>query len=356
MPPLPIPLVPQRPGPRAPPPPQAPDPPRGAQGPGRRPGSLARGPAAAGREGVAAVALATSILGRTGLSVTRLGFGAMEVRGPRIWNGRPVAEEEAETLLRAVLDSGINFIDTAYDYGRSEEFIGRFLRNRRGEYVLATKCGCTLVDRGEHDDTPHVWTRDNLLHNIETSLKRMRTDTVDVLQLHNPSVEQAEEGRLVDALREIRAAGQARFIGISSTLPHITRFIEWGVFDTFQIPYSALERAHEDAIAAAHAAGAGTIIRGGVARGEPGSGLGSRDRWAAWEAAGLDELRAEGESPTAFLLRFTLSHPGVDTVIVGTKNLDHLRENLDAAHRGPLPADVYAEAQRRLAAAGQAPR
>ena len=301
------------------------------------------------------MALATAALGRTGLRVTRLGFGAMEVRGPRIWNGRPVAEAEAEAVLKAVLDAGINFIDTAYDYGRSEEFIGRFLSDRRGEYVLATKCGCTLVDRGDHDDTPHVWTRDNLLHNIETSLRRMRTDAVDVLQLHNPSVEQAEEGRLVDALREIRDAGQARFIGISSTLPHITRFIEWGVFDSFQIPYSALERAHEEAISAAHAAGAGTIIRGGVARGEPGAGLGSRDRWAAWEAAGLDELRA-GDSRTAFLLRFTLSHPGVDTVIVGTKNLAHLRENLEAAERGPLPADVYAEAQRRLAAAGQAPR
>jgi aryl-alcohol dehydrogenase-like predicted oxidoreductase len=302
---------------------------------------------------VAGVALARRTLGRTGLQVTRLGFGAMEIRGPRIWNGRPVEDAEAGTILHAVLDAGINFIDTAYDYGRSEEYIGRFLADRRAEFVLATKCGCSLVDRGDHDETPHVWTRDNLLHNIETSLRRMRTDHVDVLQLHNPSVEQAEEGRLVDALQEIRASGRARWIGISSTLPHITRFIEWGVFDTFQIPYSGLERAHEDAIAAAHRAGAGTIIRGGVGRGEPGAGLGSRERWAAWEAADLDMLREEGESRTAFLLRFTLSHPGVDTVIAGTKNPAHLAEDVRAAERGPLPADVYAEARRRLAAAGQ---
>ena len=294
-------------------------------------------------------------LGRTGLPVTTLGFGAMEIRGPRIWNGRPVEDAEAERILNAVLDAGINFIDTAYDYGRSEEYIGRYISGRRGEYYLATKCGCTLVDKGDHDETPHVWTRDNLLHNIETSLRRMRTDYVDLLQLHNPSVEQAEAGRLVEVLQEIKASGRARWIGASSTLPHIRTYISWGVFDTFQIPYSGLERAHEDVIAEAAAAGAGTIIRGGVGRGEPGEGLGSKDRWAAWDAAHLDELLQPGESRTAFLLRFTLSHPGLSTTIVGTKSPDHLHENLRVAEKGPLPADVYAEAKRRLTEAGQAP-
>lgn len=295
-------------------------------------------------------------LGRTGLKVTTLGFGAMEIRGPRIWGGRPVADAEAERILHAVLDAGINFIDTAYDYGRSEEYIGRYISGRRGEYVLATKCGCSLVDKGDHDETPHVWTRENLLHNIETSLRRMRTDYVDVLQLHNPAVEQTEAGRLVEVLQEIKASGRARWIGVSSTLPHIRTYISWGVFDTFQIPYSGLERTHEDVIAEAARAGAGTIIRGGVGRGEPGAGLGARDRWAAWESARLDELLEPGESRTAFLLRFTLSHPGLATTIVGTKSVEHLHENLAAAERGPLPADVYAEAKRRLAAAGQAPQ
>ncbi len=150
----------------------------------------------------------TATLGRTGIQVTTLGFGAMEIRGPRIWKGRPVTDAEAERILHAVLDAGINFIDTAYDYGRSEEFIGRFISQRRSEYCLATKCGCTLVDKGDHDETPHVWTRENLMHNIETSLRRMRTDYVDVLQLHNPSVEDAEAGRLVEALQEIKASGR----------------------------------------------------------------------------------------------------------------------------------------------------
>src|SRR5262245_1167534 len=295
-------------------------------------------------------------LGRTGLDVTTLSYGAMEIRGPRIWNGRPVTDAQAERILNAVLDAGINFIDTAYEYGLSEEYIGRFLSQRRSAYYLATKCGCTVVNAGDRDETPHVWTRQNLLHNIETSLRRMQTDYIDVWQLHNPTVEQVEAGDLVRVMQEVKAAGKVRWIGISSTLPHISTFISWGVFDTFQIPYSALERAHEIAISAAAQSGAGTIIRGGVARGAPEeAGLGNRDRWASWEQAGLDELRAPGESRTAFLLRFTLTHPDMHTTIVGTMNPDHLAENLRAAQAGPLPADVYAEAKRRLDTAGEKP-
>jgi len=108
-------------------------------------------------------------LGRTGLPVTQLGFGALEVRGPRVWGGRAVSAAQADRILNAVLDSGINFVDSAYDYGMSEEYIGRFLSHRRSEYILATKCGCYLTPADEHDVVSHVWTRVNLLHNIETS-------------------------------------------------------------------------------------------------------------------------------------------------------------------------------------------
>lgn len=296
-----------------------------------------------------------AILGRTGLEVTKLGFGAMEIRGPRVWNGRPVTDEQSEKILNAVLDAGINFIDTAYDYGRSEELIGRYISHRRHEYILATKCGCTLVDHGDHDETPHVWTRDNLLHNIDTSLRRMKTDYIDVWQLHGPTVQQAEEGRLVDVLKEVQATGKVRWIGISSYMPHLPSYIASGDFDTFQIPYSALEREHENLIAQAGQGGAGVIIRGGVGRGEPGLGLGAADRWDAWDAAKLDDLLEEGETRTGFLLRFTLSHPQLSTTIVGTLNPAHLAENVKDAARGALPADVYAEAKRRLDVVGRRP-
>ena len=301
------------------------------------------------------MSLPIKTLGRTGLNVTQLGYGAMEIRGNRIWGGRPCTPEQADTILNAVLDAGINFIDTANDYGTSELFIGRYLADRRDEFYLATKCGCHVQFAGDHDETPHIWTRENLMRNIADSLQKMQTDYVDILQLHNPDVEMTEENHLVDVLNELRDASVVKYIGCSSTSPHLKTYIDWDVFDVFQIPYSALERRHENLITAAGEAGAGVIIRGGVARGEPGSGLGSQDRWEVFEAADLDELREEGESRTAFLLRFTLSHPHCHTTIVGTMNPDHLRDNVEVAGKGGLPADVYAEAKRRLDDAGHRP-
>jgi aryl-alcohol dehydrogenase-like predicted oxidoreductase len=144
---------------------------------------------------------------------------------------------------------------------------------------------------------------------------------------------------------------------MSGTLPNLRHHISMGVFDEFQIPYSALEREHEAAITEAAAAGAGIVIRGGVARGAPAEwdrarqGLPVKDRW---EGAKLDDL-LDGMSRMEFTLRFTLSLPELATTIVGTRNPAHLQENLDAAAKGPLPADVYEEAKRRLADAGSKP-
>src|SRR5262252_277563 len=107
------------------------------------------------------MAVAKRELGRTGLQITTLGYGAMELRGaPR---GRDITEEQAETILNKVLDSGINYIDTSIDYGLSEERIGRYISHRRAEYYLASKCGCLVgappVPRGQRGT--HVFTRDN---------------------------------------------------------------------------------------------------------------------------------------------------------------------------------------------------
>lgn len=292
--------------------------------------------------------LPTRRLGRTDLTVTRLGFGAMELRGPRVWNGREVSDAQAQRILDAVVDAGITFIDTANDYGRSEMLIGTFLSERYPQLALATKVGCSMLPAGDRDETPHEWTRERLLWNIDDSLAKLRTSRVDLLQLHNAGVKDVERGQLVDVLNEIKAAGKTRWIGASTVSPHLATFIDWGVFDTFQVPYSALERTHEALLQQAHDAGAGTIVRGGVARGEPGVGRGPQDRWQLWERAGLDELRAPDETRTAWMLRFTLSHPGVDTVIVGTLDPEHLAANVRAAEAGPLAADVYAEAKQRL--------
>ena len=294
-------------------------------------------------------ALPTAILGRTGIEVTRLGFGTALWRPDRHhWT-----EEAASELYNEVLDQGINFIDTAYDYMFAEDWIGRSLSERYDEFRLATKCGCT-DSQFDRNSSHHAWTRENFLSNIDGSLERLGRDSVDIIQPHNPTVAEVEGGGLVDAMRKMRDSGKVRHLGISTTLPYLPTFLDWDVFDTMQIPYSALEREHEDWITKAAEAGVGIIIRGGVAQGEVSSG----DRagtWGQFDRAGLDELREPGESRSAFVLRFTLSHPHAHTIIVGTTRLAHLRENVEAVMRGPLSEEVYAEAKRRLDGIGQTP-
>jgi aryl-alcohol dehydrogenase-like predicted oxidoreductase len=295
--------------------------------------------------------LPTRPLGRTGLDVTTLGFGAMELRGAP--NGPEISEDDAGRLLNEVLDAGINFIDTSIDYGLSEERIGRHIAHRRSEYVLASKCGCVP---GAAMGTDHVHTAANVRTGVENSLRRMSTDHIDLVQFHRSltPAEFEKDGGLQE-LMKLRDEGKVRFLGVSGTVPNLYDQVEMGVFDAFQIPYSVLQLDHEDAIAKASAAGAGIIIRGGVARGGPSDwenrryymlpGSTMRDRW---EEARLDDL-LDGMSRIEFTLRFTLSSPDLDTTIVGTASLDHLRDNLAMAAKGPLPDDVVQEAKRRLA-------
>jgi aryl-alcohol dehydrogenase-like predicted oxidoreductase len=119
----------------------------------------------------------------------------------------------------------------------------------------------------------------------------------------------------------------------------------------FQIPYSALEREHEILLSAAAAGGAGIVIRGGAAKGTPSEGRQEGSRWARWQHARLDDL-LEDMTPMEFTLRFTFSHPEMDTNIVGTINPAHLKDNIDALLKGPLPPPIYIEAKRRLEIAG----
>ena len=118
--------------------------------------------------------LQQTTLGRTGLKVSRLGYGSMGLRGPRTWGVRVVDDASAEHFLHLVLDSGINFIDTSPDYGVSEERIGRYLSSRRDEFVLATKCGCVYTQQEDHLEIDHHWDPDVIRGNLETSLRRLR--------------------------------------------------------------------------------------------------------------------------------------------------------------------------------------
>ena len=261
------------------------------------------GNTAPGRRGsVSRMAIMTRPLGRTQADVTILGYGAMELRGlPR---GPEIADEDAGRLLNAVLDGGINLIDTSPDYGRSEELIGRYVGHRRDEFFLASKCGCLIeLPADALPPYPHDYSPGNVRAAVEQSLRRLRTDHLDLVQVHmSPDRATLEDHHTVETLQGLRDEGKVRFIGMSGILPDLPDHLAMNVFDAFQIPYSAVQRDHEELIAEAAGKGAGTLIRGGAARGaaseeknwrtgpltqEP--GLGQRN----WDTSGIEDLLAD---------------------------------------------------------------
>ncbi|HUQ70630.1 MAG TPA: aldo/keto reductase [Planctomycetaceae bacterium] len=289
------------------------------------------------------------LLGRTGLEVTQIGYGSMGLRGPKTWGVRVVNDADAEQMLNSVLDEGINFIDTAPDYGVSEERIGRFIGARRQEYYLATKCGCVYTQHEDHLDLAHHWHPDVVRHNLETSLRRLRTDHIDILQFHGGDAETLQRTGLIDLLCQFREQKLIRFLGSSSSLPDLHGLIALDVFDVFQVPYSCLAPQHQDLISQAAATGAGIILRGGIAQGGPDAEIQRAALNDVWAKARLEELLPPGMKRAELILRCTLSHPDCHTTIVGTSNPNHFRENLESAARGPLPADLVQEVSHRVA-------
>ncbi len=287
-------------------------------------------------------------LGRTGLEVTQLGYGSMGLRGPKTWGVREVGEEDADRILNAILDAGINFIDTAPDYGISERRIGDSIGSRRKEFYLATKCGCVYTQHSDHLEIDHVWKKDIVERNLHTSLDRLKTDHVDLLQFHGGDAETIQKEGLIDLLMDFRSQGMIRFLGVSSSLPHLPGYISLGVFDTFQIPYSCLAREHYDLISQAGETGAGIILRGGIAHGGPDAEIERPALNDIWTKAKLDEILPVGMKRAELILRETLSHPYCHTTIVGTCNFAHLQENLSAAAKGPLPAELTRQIAERI--------
>ena len=293
------------------------------------------------------------MLGKTGLSLTVLGYGAMALR--------ELDEQQSAAVLNSLLDQGMAFIDTSPDYGMSEVLIGKAIAHRRNEYILATKCGCHHDEAGHHLTPQHIWTRAKLLENIERSLRQLKTDHIDIWQLHSPAPKDLPggiESEVIQTMLELKRQGKVRAIGVSfpntpKTNPfypaghgyqYIREMLDYG-FDMMQIVYGGLTRKCEVAVTRTAEHGLGTIVRGVVRQY-------FENYPELFVQAGLPELCAPGESMNDFLIRFAISHPDVDSAIIGTGSVTHLTENIQAASRGPLPADVYAEAKQRLDRAG----
>ncbi len=293
----------------------------------------------------------TRALGKTGTNVTDVSFGAMELR--------LLDEASASKLLNEALDQGINFVDTSPEYPMSEYFIGKSIAHRRSEFVLATKCGDNMTGIGPL----YSFDRKTIMSNLDGSLRLMKTDYIDVWQLHGVVPELlpgGPAGEAMQAMRDARAAGKVRHLGLTirNGQPHeyghpatfgynsILRFAAWPDIEVIQLVYGGLTRLSENAIQKAHDAwGTGIVARGIVKRYD--------DRYEArLEASKLKELFEPGETANEFLLRYALSHPAISTLAIGTKNINHLKENARTEAKGPLSAEVYAEAKRRFNFAG----
>ena len=204
-----------------------------------------------------------------------------------------------------------------------------------------------------------------MYQNIDRSLQLLKTDYIDIWQLHGLMPEFLPEGQndeVLKAVDSIKASGKVRHIAFSCrnggpTQPDYpamfgykacTAMMPWNYFEVIQLIYGALTRTNENIIDEAHKQGVGIICRGAVKK-----YFDTYDELVA--KTKLHELYAQGESRAAFLLRFALTKQGISTVIVGTKNPDHLVENVKAANAGPLSDAVWQEAAKRLSEAGVMP-
>jgi predicted aldo/keto reductase-like oxidoreductase len=234
--------------------------------------------------------LKETVLGKTGLKVQRLGFGGIPIQR--------VSEEEAIAIVRRCYELGINYFDTARGYTVSEERIGKALEGVREKVIIATKSGCR--------------TRDEVLKELETSLRNLRTDYIDVYQLHGVSSKEvwdqvrAPKGAL-EALCEARDQGKIRHLGITSHDPKLMLgIVTEGIFETLLIPYNFLATlSGEDLLPLCRKLGVGTII--------------------------MKPFGGGAFTNTATALKFLLADRNVNVVVPGMMTVQEVEENVAVA-------------------------
>lgn len=278
-------------------------------------------------------------LGRTGMDVTDIGFGALEIGRP--WGiksaddpGLPPSLAEVDRLLRRALDLGINFIDTAAAYEDSEERIGQTIPDRRADYYLATKFGERFkTGEGSHYD----FSAPAAAAFLENSLRVSKTDYVDLWQIHcgaNDTATVTSE-ETMGAMVGAKEAGKARFLGVSpGSVEAAMATIEMGIYDTLQLTYNIFDRTMETSgvLAAAKKAGIGVILKwplGGGALTSKYERLDAAKDGRAAKSAKLKAIAAKNGMTLADLaFRFLLSNDCVSTLIAGTRSIEHLEANV----------------------------
>jgi len=266
-----------------------------------------------------------------------------------------VDEARAAHVLNIALDEGISFVDTAACYGISEELIGRTIAHRRQEVVLATKCGHVT---GGYEGEP--WSAKTIKDSIDRSLARLKTDCVDLLQLHSCEKAVLEKGEVIQALLDAQQAGKTRFIGYSGDNEAAQWAIESGHFDTLQTSFSLVDQwALGTLFPPAKARGMGIIAKRPIANGAWGA-RGSDTPDPGEYAQRAQAMAAPGPIPNApddpilLALGFVFAHDEVDTIIVGTCNPEHMRANIRRVKAQlPIAAEAVEALHSRFAQVGR---
>ena len=275
-------------------------------------------------------------LGNTDMNVSVLGFGGSEIGYERA----PLPS--VSKLLNGALDAGLNVVDTAECYVISEELIGKAIGGRRADYNLFTKCG---HERGwSYPD----WRPASLWKSIERSLSRLKTDHVDLLQLHSCSEAELRKGDVIEFLRRARERGYTRHIGYSGDGQAALYAVNCGAFDTLQTSINiADQQALDLTLPAATTRNMGVIAKRPLANvawenGDrpPRDGYGY-PYWQRLQKLKYDFLRDDLDRSVATALRFVLTIAGVHTAIVGTTKPGRFSENAAALQAGALPKELF---------------
>lgn len=264
-------------------------------------------------------------LGKTGLKVSAIGFGAGEI------GDYSISDSEVDKLLNAALDLGINLIDTARGYYASEERIGRFLSHRRNEFILSTKVGYGIEG---YDD----WTYEIILAGIDEALRVMKTDYIDIVHLHSCDINVLKKGEVTEALLKAKQMGKIRVAAYSGENDALEHAINSDKFDSIMTSVNICDQySLNNLIPMAKQKDLGVIAKRPIANApwrfvERPVGNYAEEYWLRWKEMNLPE----SENWLDTFLRFSIYADGIDSAIIGSTNVNHLQTDIQIIEKGPL--------------------
>jgi aryl-alcohol dehydrogenase-like predicted oxidoreductase len=296
-----------------------------------------------------APALERRRFGKTDMNVAVLGFGGAEIGFEK------TEQATVAKLLNAALDAGLNVVDTAECYADSETQIGTAIGHRRKEYYVFTKVG-HATESGERGND---WSKPAILKSIERSLKRLKSDAVDLVHLHSCSLDELKKGECIEALEQAKKEGKTRYIGYSGDSSAARYAVECGRFDSLQTSVNFLDQeAIELTLPLAKEKQMGVVTKRPIANAvwrydsKPESGY-HQEYWKrlqelAYDFASGDARKKTGpDGPAAIAMRFTAMQPGVHVLIVGTTKPERWKENVELMKAGPLPKELADSIRKR---------